>query len=232
MANLCYNYPNRINNGRGSAEDTAAPSSHRRKVYFRMASSDHTTFDSATEEWRDIPGYEARYQVSNLGRVRSFVPMGGPKLGGRPLKTEAHLLSLIPHKNGYLQVALQRARRGRLLLVHVLVMSAFVSERPLGFVVNHKNGIKTDNRLANLEWVTVAENARHYRDVLGRHGQQRGTQFKSAKLDDDKVREVRRLRSAGVSRRLIAEQFGVGETTIRMVDEGKTWTHVKDVGNE
>lgn len=88
-------------------------------------------------------------------------------------------------------------------------------------VVNHMNGVKTDNRLSNLECVTVGENVRHAFQVLGRR---RGG---GEKLDEKAVLVMRHAvaRKIGTLRRL-AERYGVTETCVSSVVTGRTWAHV------
>lgn len=100
------------------------------------------------EIWKDIPDYEGLYQVSNLGRVKSSYK------GGRILKP-------LPVRSGYLRVALTFYDGSiHFIPIHRLVLIAF-SQNMGNMQVNHINGIKTDNRLENLEWVTRSENMRH-----------------------------------------------------------------------
>lgn len=63
--------------------------------------------------------------------------------------------------NGYSLVTLCGNGLKKQISVHVLVATAFLGERPHGFVVNHKNGVRTDNRASNLEWVSQSENVKH-----------------------------------------------------------------------
>ncbi len=104
------------------------------------------------EIWHKCEVPYTRYEVSNLGRVRN-----------------AHTgLVLRPRKHcwGYLDVMLYYKGQEKRCLVHKLVAIAFVEGWREGLEVNHKNGIKTDNRAENLEWVTASENNQHARDVL------------------------------------------------------------------
>lgn len=106
------------------------------------------------EIWKDIPEYEGVYQISNMGRVFSF-PRSGC-YGG--------ILSPHADKDGYLDITLQKNGKKRKFRVHRLVALAFIPndapmEKPL---VNHKNFIRDDNRVENLEWVSTRQN-RSYR---------------------------------------------------------------------
>ena len=105
-----------------------------------------------TEIWHKCEVPYTRYEVSNQGRVRNAHT-------GRVLR---------PHiqTSGYPQVVLYYKGQTKELLVHNLVATAFVEGWREGLQVNHKNGIKSDNRAENLEWVTASENHQHARDVL------------------------------------------------------------------
>lgn len=100
------------------------------------------------EVWKDIPGYEGRYQVSNLGNVKS--------LNYRNSK-QPKLLKPMEYKIGYAAVNLNRKWRK----VHRLVAEAFVPNPSNKREVNHINGNNLDNRAENLEWVTPSENVQH-----------------------------------------------------------------------
>ena len=116
------------------------------------------------EIWKDIPGYEGYYQVSNHGNVRSmdreFINSIGRKcfLSGVPIKPKLN--------KGYLRVGLKKHQETKRASIHRLVAAAFI-DNPKGYdVVNHINGIKTDNRVENLEWCTQSENELHSHNVL------------------------------------------------------------------
>lgn len=171
-------------------------------------------------EWRDIPGYEGLYQVSNTGLIYSL------RLN--------KVLSLKPQKSGYVPVQLRKDGRGKHTRIHCLVMLAFVG--PSELHVNHKNGIKTDNRLENLEYVTRSENLRHAVRVLGRklgfktktlRDRIRGEQHGQAKLTEEKVREIRRLAESGISSPKIAAMFGTTRSNVRFIVKRKAWKHVE-----
>ncbi len=70
-------------------------------------------------------------------------------------------LSIHTLPSGYEQVRLRSGGKSMVYAVHRLVAICFIGPRPEGCGVNHKNGIKTDNRLDNLEYLTVAENTQH-----------------------------------------------------------------------
>lgn len=95
------------------------------------------------EEWRKMPGYEEVYKVSSEGRVKN---------------SYGHILKPETARNGYKRVTLYDRKKFQ---VHRLVALAFIPNPEDKDVVNHKNGIKDDNRVENLEWCTWSENSRH-----------------------------------------------------------------------
>lgn len=98
------------------------------------------------EIWKDVPGYGDGYSVSSHGRVLSK-KFNEPKI---------LVQRLSPY--GYPTVGLSHANKKKGLVVHRLVAKAFIPNPLNKATVNHKNGIKTDNRVENLEWMTNSEN--------------------------------------------------------------------------
>lgn len=108
------------------------------------------------EQWRDVVGYEGLYKVSDLGKVRSV--------------RRRRLLRPGIKSTGYAQVTLSRDGVNRYYSVHRIVAAAFLPNPNALPQVNHKNGKKQDNRLANLEWCSASENQQHKYKVLGKSG--------------------------------------------------------------
>jgi len=104
------------------------------------------------EIWHKCEVPYTRYEVSNLGRVRNT-------------HTD-QVLKQSKDGSGYLKVILYYQGQEKTCNVHTLVATAFVEGWREGLEVNHKNGVKTDNRAENLEWVTSSENHQHAHDVL------------------------------------------------------------------
>lgn len=115
---------------------------------------------NVNEIWRPVVGFEGYYEVSNQGNVRSVERYVNAKLGSKKLLAGLVLKKCID-KYGYDRVCLSVKQKRKYCQVHRLVMLAFAGEIVGKKEVNHKNGIKTDNRLENLEWVTTSENQKH-----------------------------------------------------------------------
>ena len=163
------------------------------------------------EVWLDIPGYKGRYEVSNMGRVKSFAR----NKRGRILR---------PCKNGWghLQVRLFKNAKGSHLFVHRLVMLAFVGKPKKHIQVNHLNGIKKDNRLSNLEYCTASENSIHAAKN-GLYKPCRGSKNGNSKLTEKQARDIFNSKSR---RSCLAAKYGVSETLVYAIKARKRWAHI------
>ena len=108
------------------------------------------------EIWKDIDGYNGLYKVSNYGSIKSFHK-----------KTIKYLSQKIDIY-GYNQVSLWCKNKSKTHLVHRLVAIAFIENSNNYPQINHKNGIKTDNNISNLEWCNNSMNHLHAYNVLKR----------------------------------------------------------------
>jgi len=126
------------------------------------------------EIWKDVPGYEGLYEVSNLGRVKRL----GTYIKNVKSRTglafwKGGFIKGKLNKYGYHQIILSRNNIKHHINVHRLVAECFLEILGENFEVNHKNGNKNDNKAENLEWVSRSENVQHRFDVLG-HKQNKG----------------------------------------------------------
>ena len=165
---------------------------------------------SNTEQWRDIAGYEGAYQVSSEGNVYSvrFNRMLKPQLG----------------KLGYYHVGLSVGDKVKLVHIHRLVALAFlvVPEGIIKPTVDHINYMKTDNRLANLRWLSNADNSSRT-SADDRIHRPRGSEKPNAKLNEETVRSIREeYATGGTSAYKLAEKHGVSHTAVRSVIVGRT----------
>ena len=176
-----------------------------------------------TEIWKDVVGYEGLYKVSNMGNVRSLFRVI-VRSDGRKRTINGGLLSPSNGGGGYSLVTLSRGGKHKKGKVHRLVAEAFIGLNARKPCVNHKNGVKTDNRVGNLEWTTVGDNIRHaFKTGLN----PKGEKHHLAKLTIKDVNKIKLLLAEGdLFYREIADMFGVGETAIGDIKRGKRWTHV------
>jgi len=177
------------------------------------------------EEWRPLARFDGVYEVSDLGRVRRAKPGKGTHVG-KILRPGVVLYPMVGLSIGGVVTS---------ECVHVLVLEAFVGPRPgpsHKVTCNHKNGIKTDDRLANLEWVTHQENLHHafetgLIDAEKQHARTpRGERNNRAKLTDVAVREILATPHTYGSGVRLARQYGVNRATIERIRNGETWQHV------
>ena len=104
--------------------------------------------DDLSETWRPIPGYEGRYEASDLGRIRSFPT----------LRTKGGVRSVHIDREGYPSLKLFLQGKSREQRVHKLVAAAFLGARPEGQEVLHKDGDRRNPALVNLMYGTRGEN--------------------------------------------------------------------------
>ena len=169
------------------------------------------------EIWKSVVGYEGLYEVSDKGRIRSLDRVVELELYGavrRQLRRGRILKPQLTPK-GYLQVCLYRDRVRSTTYVHQLVARSFLGHTD-SLEVNHKNGDKTDNAVANLELVSHQENIEHSYRQLGRVGPNR-------KLTNEEVREIRK---SDLSCSAISKRYKVHQMTISNIRRGECYAEV------
>jgi len=113
------------------------------------------------EIWKHIDRYHGKYQISSLGRIRSLTREVTYK-DGRKHIYRGQILKPSISWDGYKKIALFNKGHAKTFYVHRLVAKAFIINPENKKTVNHKNFIKTDNNVLNLEWATHKENSQHY----------------------------------------------------------------------
>lgn len=172
------------------------------------------------EEWKWIDGFEGIYEISTLGRIFSHIGARNPKNQFRPGFRNPQIIS-----HGYKMVWLYKSGKRIHRLVHQLVCEAFIGARHPNTVVNHKNGVKHDNRLSNLEYCSYSDNVRHA-IKNGLQIMKKGSECWSAKLDDGKIEEILSLLNSGYSQKEVAKKYGVYPSVISRIKSGLAWKHL------
>jgi len=182
--------------------------------------------ENQEEIWKDIVGYEGFYLVSNLGNVKSidrYVKHNYGDLSRRIQKGGNR--NLIFNSDKYYCVTLSKNGKHKTFTVHRLVAIAFL-ENPLNLaIVNHKDGIKTNNHYTNLEWCTTQQNTQHATENnLISFGENHGM----SKLTDMQVLEIReKYKPKGVySSYRLAVEYNVSRVLINQVVRRKIWKRV------
>jgi hypothetical protein len=168
------------------------------------------------EIWRDVPGFDG-YQASNAGRIRSNA------FGyWRVSKAKAN-------HGGYITTHVKKNGQNVTVRVHALVALAWIgpsSDR----IVNHKDGIKTNNAPENLEYVTSEENNSHARETGLWHPPppKRGENNGRSRFTEDDIRAMRKRWRSGDSQTAIAKDFNCHKGVVSTIVRGCTWKHVKE----
>lgn len=171
------------------------------------------------ERWRWIKGFEGRYMISDWGRVKSYYH----QLGKR--KTPKYLKSF-PMTNGYYIITLCKNSKHPSFLISRLVALHFIPNPENKEQVNHKDGVKMNNHYANLEWNTRSENMIHSYEIL-KNKAARGENNCKAKLNWDKVQEIRRLyKTRKYTHKQLGKMFKVVHSNIASIIKNKTWINI------
>lgn len=170
------------------------------------------------EIWKDIEGYEGKYQVSNFGRVRSFLSSHG--------NLRAVPLILAPRKSsdGYLRVALSKNGVRKDYMIHRLVIVTFKDRTNIKETVNHIDGNKENNVVDNLEWADRVEQMQHaYKLGLKK------PVHTNRKLSAEDIKEIRKVyifRSKEFGTVALAKKYGVTNAVIGHIVRGETYKEI------
>jgi len=157
------------------------------------------------EVWKTIQGFE-NYEVSNLGNIRRLY-----------LKGYKYRKPIIQY--GYCTITFSVGLKFKKLQVHRLVAIEFLENKEKKPCVNHINGIKTDNRVDNLEWCTYSENEKHSFDKLGKITN--GIIRRKISIND--IKYIKNLYLKGLYQKDIAKIYNVNQSTISLIINEKTY---------
>lgn len=165
------------------------------------------------EEWKDVIGHEGKYAVSNRGYIKRI--------------STGVILKPCVNGSGYHQVNLWKDGKCWAKRIHRAIMEAFVPNPGEKRDVNHINGVKTDNRIENLEWATRSENGKHAHR-LGLNAAKKGMDNPTSKLTNNDVMEIKKSIAAKDRKTYgrLAAKFNVSYDTIRSIAIGRIWSHI------
>lgn len=180
-----------------------------------------------TEIWKDIQGYEGLYEISDLGRVKSLPKMSGSCMRKEKILNSKNRLT----KDGYARVNLHKEGKGKDFRVCRLVATHFIDSPDNKPTVNHINGIKTDDRVENLEWATLNENMQHaYNTQLKKS--MKGEANARSKLTIEQVKAIRKRykRYSKIDGTVaIARDYDVTPRVINQIVNNKSYKTINNV---
>lgn len=208
--------------------------------YRKTKNGKYEAYVSESSKYKNLGTYETEDQANDaikqyvLNRLKESVYHFGHNLNdgikygdhyivfsnGDIFNVNGHKMTPHINRDGYLQGIIY----GKSRLYHRIIAECFIPNPEGKHEVNHINGIKNDNRVANLEWVTRSENIIHaYR--TGLENKQNGEKHHAHKLTEDDVHYIRRSDKSSYT---LAKELNVDSSTIRDVRLGRTWRHIDD----
>lgn len=170
------------------------------------------------EIWRPIRGYEDIYELSSVGRVRSWVNTSGNRTKKPSYKKPTKI------NRGYLIITLHRSGERRRFYLHRLIADTFIRELSDNDIVCHLNDIKTDNSIGNLYIGTHNDNMRH-KVINGKCVTIRGEDHVNSKLTKNEVLDIRNKRGV-VLQKDLAKKYNVSKQLISRIQRNERWSYL------
>lgn len=170
------------------------------------------------EAWKELPGSEGMYSVSNYGRIKSFAY---DKVNGRILK---------PNLVGGLYIVSLKGKTKHPRHIHRIVANVWL-QRPQGpeyTHVIHIDGNPRNNHFKNLQWVTKAESLEHNSALTKKRNEKlkKSDLIRASKLKEADVRLLKSMMERGVPQNAIAKMFRISEMQVTRIKRGENWGHV------
>ncbi len=169
------------------------------------------------EEWKEIPYADYKYEISNFGRIKSYVQQ----------KKRGKILN--PSKiGGFCVISLKYQGKPKHFLVHKLVAEAFVpKKKETDNVVIHLDWNKSNNYYKNLKWVSKEESYKRMHEKLREDRKKKGKIVTYSKLKKEEVSLIKSMLERGVKQKIIAKMFCVSEMQITRIKRGDNWAEIK-----
>jgi len=179
------------------------------------------------EQWKDVVGYEGIYRVSNMGRIKSLSRKVDHEYSKKIFIKERILKGWLIN-SGYFSIGLSKDGYNSKKLIHRIVAEAFITNPENKPEINHKNGIKTDNRVENLEWCSSSHNKLHsFKMGLSPKPKRKGEKNGRSKLTKNDVLQIRSIYPQGwLTQQEIADAYDVTQVHISRILLRKIWTHI------
>jgi len=160
------------------------------------------------EIWKPVKDYDGFYEVSNLGRVRS--------ISGKIRILNGNLSSMC-----YIKVHFSKLKVKKFHLLHRLIAIAFIENPENKPCINHVNGVKTDNRVENLEWCTMKENIIHaYKTgLINKKGEKSG---RATITNEDAIAVYNSKEKTAV----LSKRYGLQPQQVNKIRSGHSWSDI------